>query len=287
MTDSNVSEATKQPYLTTKDYLVSGEAFELIHHVEGDMLYTSPAPDKGDLPKYYESDAYISHTDSGKGLMAYLYQKVKARALRKKVKLISQQNNGVGSLLDVGAGTGAFLEAASKKGWKISGVEPNAQARKIAKGRGIDLSPSMDSLAKEQFDVLTLWHVLEHLPDLDEAVHKITQLVKPGGVLIVAVPNYKSYDAQHYKEFWAAYDVPRHLWHFSKASMKRLFSKDFRFVRAKPMLFDSFYVSLLSEKYKSGNAFSIKAIWIGLLSNIKGMFSKEYSSHIYIFKRRD
>jgi len=250
------------------------------------MLCTTPLPEEKDLPKYYESEAYISHTDSGNGFMAYLYQKVKAYALQKKVRLIRQQNKGIGSLLDIGAGTGAFLEAAAKNGWNINGVEPSEKAVKFAKKRGVDVVNSIESLEQQQYDVVTLWHVLEHMPDLEKTVRDIANRVRPGGTLIVAVPNFKSYDSRYYNQYWAAFDVPRHLWHFSKTSVKKIFSKDFDFVKTKPMLFDSFYVSLLSEKYKSGNAFSIKAIWIGLLSNLKGLVSKEYSSHIYIFKRR-
>ncbi|MCW5519937.1 class I SAM-dependent methyltransferase [Aureitalea sp. L0-47] len=249
------------------------------------MLCTSPVPSEEYLPKYYDSDAYISHTDSEKGIMAYLYQKVKGYALRKKVKLIARHNKGAGTLLDIGAGTGAFLEAASKKGWDVKGVEPSERAREVADDRSVDLVSSIDSLPESNYDAVTLWHVLEHMPDLERTVHDLASIVRPGGTLIVAVPNFRSYDARFYNTYWAAYDVPRHLWHFSKTSVRKLFSKDFDHVKTKPMLFDSFYVSLLSEKYKSGNRFSLKAIWIGFISNLKGLVSKEYSSHIYIFKR--
>lgn len=274
-------------YLTARDHLVSGESFELLYDEKLDMLRTDPAPDADDLPRYYESDAYISHTDSGKGLMAFLYQLVKRRALRKKVKLIRKYNGGVGSLLDVGAGTGAFLDAAKRSGWKTSGTEPNPGARKMAGERGVNLKKSIDDFSGQQFDVVTLWHVLEHIPNLEKTVSLLVNLLKPGGSLVIAVPNFKSYDALHYKDFWAAYDVPRHLWHFSRNSIQRLFRGELIYEGDYPMLFDSFYVALLSEKYKNNRSFSLKAFWVGLLSNLKGISTKEYSSHIYVLKKKN
>ena len=273
--------------ITVKDHLVTGESFELMFDPDLDMLQTVPAPSEQDLPKYYESDDYISHTDSRRGLMAFLYQKVKSYSLRKKVNLINRENGGTGTLLDVGAGTGAFLEAANKRGWNVKGVEPNEKARKFAGDRGLELVDSIEELDDSRYDVVTLWHVLEHMPNLLEVIQKLSSIVKPGGTLIVAVPNFKSYDARHYKNFWAAYDVPRHIWHFSRTAVKKLFADHFNFVKDRPMIFDSIYVSLLSEKYKSGKSFSMRAIWTGFVSNIKGLSSKEYSSHIYIFKRNN
>ncbi|PVW15372.1 methyltransferase [Marixanthomonas spongiae] len=249
------------------------------------MLVTTPQPAAENLSDYYESDAYISHTDSENGLLPFLYQKVKQRALKKKIGLITKLNQGSGSLLDIGAGTGEFLKKASEKGWEIYGAEPNKKARTISEEKGITLKESFTEFAGQKFDVITLWHVLEHIPKLHEAITQIEQLLKPGGILLIAVPNYKSYDAKHYKEFWAAYDVPRHLWHFSKVSMAKLFSENLELIKIKPMLFDSFYVSLLSEKYKTGAKFSLKAFGIGLWSNIRALKSKEYSSHIYCFKK--
>ena len=278
-----MNETLKNLHLTTKDFLVSGEAFHLIYDVDLDMLRTYPQPEE--LSPYYESQAYISHTDAKKGLMASLYQKVKRRALRKKVKLIGEMNQGIGSVLDIGAGTGDFLLAAKNKGWKTEGVEVNSGARDLAREKEITLQTSMDDFSGRQFDVVTLWHVLEHLPDLENTVTRISSLVKPNGVLIVAVPNFRSYDAKHYKSFWAAYDVPRHLWHFSKSTMQKLFSKTMDLQNIKPMIFDSFYVSLLSEKYKSGNSFSIRGLWIGFWSNCSALFTKEYSSLIYCFRK--
>lgn len=275
----------EKKYLSVKDYLVSGESFDLVHDTDSDFLKTFPQPQVEELPKYYESQEYISHTDEKRGLFSRLYQLVKKWSLQKKAKLILQQLGDVGSLLDVGAGTGDFLKVAKEKGWQVHGMEPNKNAANLALEKGIDLKASLNDFEGKQFDVVTLWHVLEHIPDLEETILKLAALVKPQGTLIIAVPNFKSFDARHYGKFWAAYDVPRHLWHFSKESMKNLFAENFQLKNIEPMIFDSFYVSLLSEKYKTGRKFSLKAFWIGLLSNIKAKHSKEYSSHIYCFKK--
>ncbi|WP_246516163.1 class I SAM-dependent methyltransferase [Aequorivita echinoideorum] len=275
----------KYIYISTRDYLVSKEKFDLEFDRDLDMLITIPKPHVDQLSKYYESDEYISHTDNNSGLINKLYQYVKSISIRQKVNLINLENKGAGNLLDIGAGTGDFLYGAEEKGWKIHGVEPNKRASDVARQKGINLENSLDKFNNQTFDVITLWHVLEHLPNLDDSINRINGLLKKDGTLIIAVPNYKSFDAKYYKEYWAAYDVPRHFWHFSKKSIEKIFCNEYKLKKIKPMYFDSFYVSLISEKYKSGLKFSIKAIFIGLLSNIRGIFTREYSSHIYILKK--
>ncbi|MEM7085923.1 MAG: class I SAM-dependent methyltransferase [Bacteroidota bacterium] len=272
-------------HLKIKDFLVSGEEFSLIQNEEHGFLQTHPQPQVETLSKYYESEAYISHTDAKKGLMAFLYQRVKGYSLNKKRSLIRKLNNGKGSLLDIGAGTGEFLKVAQKGGWNISGIEPNEKARAIARNKNINLKASIEDVLGEKFDVVTLWHVLEHLPDLEASIRKIESLIVDGGILIIAVPNFNSHDAIHYQNFWAAYDVPRHLWHFSQNSIRSIFSSELQLVKTKPMLFDAFYVSLLSEKYKTGNDFSLRAFWRGFRSNLAAMRSTEFSSLIYCFKK--
>ena len=272
-------------YIKTKDFLVSGEEFSLLYDLDRELLITHPQPKIESLSKYYESEEYISHTDNNKGIVSFLYQFVKTNALQKKTKLIKTLNNGEGGLLDIGAGTGDFLKHAKKTGWVINGVEPNKGARELASKKGIELESNIDDIKGKTFDVITLWHVLEHLPNLEETIDKIENLLKPGGTLIIAVPNFKSYDAKYYKTFWAAFDVPRHLWHFSKKSMERLFSDKLALFKTKPMIFDSYYVSLLSEKNKTGKQNLIKAFLIGLRSNITAWKTKEYSSLIYCFKK--
>jgi 2-polyprenyl-3-methyl-5-hydroxy-6-metoxy-1,4-benzoquinol methylase len=274
----------KDIFLTAKDYLVSGETFDLLYDAERKMLITSPQPSLENLSKYYESNEYISHTDNKKGIINSLYQQVKKRALQSKSSLIYKLNEGEGSLLDIGAGTGDFLKTAKDKGWEINGVEPNENARDLAASKNIILKKSIEDFTGNTFDVITLWHVLEHLPNLEETIHKIENLLAPGGTLIIAVPNYNSFDSNYYKSHWAAFDVPRHLWHFSQSAMKVIFSKELSLHKIKPLVFDSFYVSLLSEKNKNGNTNFAKAFFIGLWSNISAWSSKEYSSLIYCYK---
>lgn len=276
----------KTVYISAKDYLVSGEEFQLLHDPEYDMLVTNPRPAEENLGSYYQSENYISHTDEKKGIVSFLYQAVKGYSLKKKVNLIKTLNNGSGKLLDIGAGTGDFLVAAKNKGWDISGVEVNEKARALAKEKAVPLKRTIENFTNEKFDVITMWHVLEHISNYKEILETCQSLLNENGVLVIAVPNYKSYDAQHYKNYWAAYDVPRHLWHFSRKSLAIIIENTFQLISTKPLLFDSFYVSLLSEKYKTGSNFSLKALWIGLQSNIKAMKTKEYSSLIYCFRKR-
>tara|TARA_R110002049_G_scaffold86979_1_gene220772 strand:+ start:8608 stop:9435 length:828 start_codon:yes stop_codon:yes gene_type:complete len=271
-------------YLETKDYTLTGESFQLLHDPVLDMLVTKPQPE--DVGKYYDSEDYISHTDSKKSLVDKIYQAVKAYNLNRKLALIGSYVSGNKTLLDVGAGTGDFLAMARKRGWEIFGVEPSVLAKRKAAEKNVELFGDLNALPKGKFEVITLWHVLEHLPELDQQISKLVGLLSDTGILVVAVPNFKSYDAGYYKEFWAAFDVPRHLWHFSRNSIQSIFARHgMRVVKTKPMIFDAFYVSLLSEKYKSGKQHFLKALWVGLKSNVFAYRSKEYSSLIYIIKK--
>ncbi|MGB6154068.1 MAG: class I SAM-dependent methyltransferase [Pricia sp.] len=273
-----------KPFLKTKDFSVTGEAFDLVLDESLEMLVTRPQPDN--LAVYYQSQAYISHTDADNTLSDKLYQAVKRFSLWMKLRLINGYANDNRSLLDVGAGTGDFLLAARNNGWTVAGVEPNRDARMRSREKRMELLRHMDALPKREYQVITLWHVLEHLPDLENQILKLRWHLEDEGTLIIAVPNYKSYDARHYKEFWAAYDVPRHLWHFSRTAMQRLFAKHgLKVVDTKPMVFDAFYVSLLSEKYKTGKSNFIKAFVLGVLSNLSGWLTKEHSSIIYILQK--
>jgi len=259
--------------------------FDLVLDSSREILITTPQPAPEDLAGYYQSQAYISHSNTQKGIVPFLYGLVQKWSLKNKINLINSLSNHKGTLLDIGAGTGNFCETSKQNSWDVYGVEPSQKAREVAAKKNIFLHQSIEDFTGQQFDVVTLWHVLEHLPDLENTITAIQKLLKPNGVLLVAVPNYNSFDAKHYKGFWAAYDVPRHLWHFSQKSMSKLFSENMKLLKTKPMIFDSFYVSLLSEKYKTGNSFAIKALWIGFLSNIRALSTKEYSSLIYCFKK--
>lgn len=272
-------------FIIVKDHSVSKETFSLLHNKEYDLLKTTPTPSLAVLPKYYESEDYISHTDGKRTLFEKVYHVVKRNAIKGKVALITNEQKQKGKLLDIGSGTGDFLVEAKSQSWDVLGYEPNSEAKKLAINKGVTFTDDIFALSENSFDVVTMWHVLEHVPNLQEYISNLKRIVKPTGTIIIAVPNYKSYDANYYKQFWAAYDVPRHLWHFSKTSIKRLFSDvDMELKKVKPMWFDSFYVSLLSEKYKTGKMSFVKGFFIGLVSNVSGMFKKEFSSHIYIIK---
>ncbi|GAA6769078.1 class I SAM-dependent methyltransferase [Flavobacterium sp. CGRL1] len=275
----------KKHFLTVKDHSVSKEIFDLYYDENLDMLITSPQPDLENLGRYYESEDYISHTDNKRSVFEKAYHFVKSIALKNKLNLINSEQSQKGKILDIGAGTGDFLLTAKNDGWNVIGIEPSDRAKNIAKQKGISFAEETASLENNSFDVITMWHVLEHVPNLELQIQELKRLLKPTGTLIVAVPNFKSFDAEHYGEFWAAFDVPIHFWHFSKKAIKSLFEKvDMKLEKVLPMKFDSFYVSLLSEKYKTGKMNFVRAFFIGLRSNLKASSTKEYSSHIYVLK---
>lgn len=278
MTDKELHSRTT-PYLICKDYLVSNESYRVMKNDQLEMLVTSPVPPK--LEKYYESNEYRSHNSSNYTALNLLYNWVKKQSFKRKKALF---NNAIKNkiILDIGAGTGDFLLYCKNQGLDIAGVEPNEKARIKAQSKGVTLQDSLNKIDKKKFDIITLWHVLEHLPNLYESLARIKTLLSEKGQLFIAVPNFKSYDAQYYQEFWAAYDVPRHLWHFSQESIQAIFSSvNMKLTKVHPLKYDSFYVSLLSEKNKTGKNNFIKAFLVGLQSNLKAKRSKEYSSLIY------
>ena len=271
-------------YLKTKDFAYSGEEFNLLLEPQSEMLVTDPRPK--DLEKYYDSTTYISHTDANTSFVEKMYQLVKKYNLRWKVKQVRKYTPKGTSLLDVGAGTGDFLKAAIGDKWNTKGVEPNANAREGAKKKGVQLRENMAALDGKKFDAITLWHVLEHLPDPENSFNDLNDLLEEEGALFIAVPNYRSFDAKFYGKYWAAYDVPRHLWHFSRSSIQSLCQKNnLNVEKIKPMIFDAFYIALLSERYKSGKLGFLRSIAIGLWSNLAAWRTKEYSSLLYVIKR--
>lgn len=271
-------------YLETTDHLVSKEKFQLEHLTETDMLVTQPIPEN--LYNYYESNNYISHTDEAKTLLEKVYQTVKKIAIKRKLALINKYANTSKTILDIGCGTGEFLITARKNNWNTLGVEINDEARNKSSKKNITTYKFIEEVKSSQFNIITLWHVLEHLKDLNGTITKISNLLDTDGTLIIAVPNYKSYDANYYKEYWAAYDTPRHLWHFSQKSISTIFENhNLKVVRTLPMYFDSYYVSLLSEKYKTGKSNYLKAFYRGMLSNLKAKRTGEYSSLIYVLQK--
>jgi len=275
-------------HLKLKDYSVSGDSFELFYDPSREMLYTHPKPPISELSNYYSNTNYISHTNQRKSFFDLLYHAVRSVSVRRKLRLLKPYQSKQSALLDVGAGTGFFLRAAKKRGWTVTGIEPNPSARNRANLKAPNSvfdTTTLQKLPEKSFDVITLWHVLEHLPNLEGDIKMLQKLLKPNGRIVLAVPNYKSFDALYFKNFWAAYDVPRHLWHFSQHSISCLFSEvQMKLELTHPLVMDSFYVSFLSNKLKSGSLRILNSLWVGLLSNIKALNSGEYSSLIYVLK---
>lgn len=274
--------------LQVKDYTVSGEIFPVAECAECSLRFTQDVPDANTITPYYKSEDYISHTDTTKGFINRLYHTVRKRTIIQKRKLIENiTGKRAGKLLDVGSGTGAFLNEMKQQSWDATGLEPDTDARAAAKKvYNLDLEDTnlFYQLHPGRFDAITLWHVLEHVHDLSKYVQQLKTLLNENGKLFIAVPNYTSKDAAFYKEYWAAYDVPRHLYHFSPNSMKRLMEKNgLKILQYKPMWYDSFYISLLSSKYKNGKSNWLAALGNGIQSNCAALMdNKKCSSVIYV-----
>jgi 2-polyprenyl-3-methyl-5-hydroxy-6-metoxy-1,4-benzoquinol methylase len=280
------SSASQAPFLACKDYTVSKKDFTIVTCGDCGFAFTSPRPEDADLGSYYQSEEYISHSNTSKGLVSKLYQVVRKRTLAAKLQMINARASK-GALLDIGCGTGEFLNACQLDGWSVRGIEPGEAARKAATDNynlTVGEESAIDSLAEASFEVITMWHVMEHVPNLAGRVQQLKRLLKPGGLLVIAVPNRNSHDAEYYGAQWAAYDVPRHLWHFRPQDMKRLLEQGgFKLTETLPMKYDSYYVSMLSEKYKTGAVNYLAAAYRGWVSNSKAGKDR-WSSQIYLFR---
>jgi 2-polyprenyl-3-methyl-5-hydroxy-6-metoxy-1,4-benzoquinol methylase len=283
-----------QPFLECIDYTVSKETFKLVSCNNCGFIFTNPIPDINDLGRYYKSNEYISHSNTSKGLVNSIYQFVRKYTLVKKLQLINNatKKSAAKNLLDVGCGTGEFLNTCKNAGWQVQGIEPDDDARNLAVNNyqlTINQESHLDAIAAESFSCITMWHVLEHVPDLNARIQQLKKILTNDGKIIVAVPNCSSYDAQYYKQFWGAYDVPRHLHHFKPNDIELLFGNNgMKVERVLPMVFDSFYVSLLSEKYKHNSTNLLAGFYRGLVSNMKAASKNNntYSSQIYIISKK-
>lgn len=276
-----------------KDHAISKENFLLCQCSNCKLIFTNPRPNIEEISKYYESEDYISHQNKTNNLTNFLYKIVRKITIRNKVNFINQINPSKGKLLDIGCGTGYFLKEATHQKWKVTGIEPNPTARQITHHNKIKVFESLDEIKKDKkFDVITLFHVLEHIHELRKTGKKLNKHLKEYGTLIIAVPNHKSFDSNHYGTNWAGYDVPRHLYHFDHESMQKYAEKiGMKIIQIKPMKFDSFYVSLLSEKYKSPGVSPIKQLINGFkkgYSSNKWAKSNEnnYSSLLFVLKKK-
>ena len=273
-----------------KDYTYSQDHFTIQECEDCQLRLTNPRPDSDNIGKFYPTSAYISHSGKTNNIFDFIYLQARKLALKQKFRLINKYK-GQGTILDYGCGTGEFLQHMASQNYVALGVEPAQHAlikanQLLSKSNG-HVKESLDELPNDQFDVITLWHVLEHIDVPDQLLSRLKKRLNKDGFIFVAVPNYKSHDAEYYKEYWAGYDVPRHFWHFSKPQIQTLFkNQGLKLVATIPMKMDSFYVSLLSEKYKNNGRHNlitpIRAFSRGLISNEKGKKSMNYSSLIYI-----
>lgn len=278
------------PLLTVKDHSVSKEEYVVWQCSECTLRFTQDVPDEDSIGPYYASPDYISHSNTSKGLLNQLYQRVRRITLGQKAALIVRHTKEKGRLLDIGAGIGAFLSVMKKRGWEINGIEPDETARNKAKdlfGITLDQPSALFGLREHQYDAITLWHVLEHVHQLHPYVEQLKSLLAAEGKIFIAVPNYTSADAAAYRNYWAAYDVPRHLYHFTPRSIAVLMkAHGLKVTEKKPMWFDSFYISLLSSKYHRGHTSWIGAGINGLRSNITALLNRDRcSSLIYVIEK--
>lgn len=272
------------------DYFLTQEKFTIQRCEACGLLLTNPRPDLAQLGSYYDSEAYISHSNSHKGIVSKVYQQVRNYTLKQKYRMVSKYHSN-GKILDIGCATGEFLRVFAQNNWDCTGIEPNEDARNAAaENYGLRVFPedALGQLPEHSFDVITLWHVLEHVPFPDERMQQLKKLLKPDGVLFVAVPNCQAFDAQIYQAHWAAYDVPRHLFHFSQSTMGQLCEKvNMKVQDIRPMKFDAYYVSLLSEKYKNHRNGYLQAVWNGFRSNLWARNNhNNYSSLIFVVKHK-
>ncbi|WP_460613203.1 class I SAM-dependent methyltransferase [Hymenobacter seoulensis] len=277
--------------LVVEDKSVSKESFAIQQCQACSFQFTNPRPDAAHIGSYYESDEYVSHNSGAGGMINQAYKVARFFTMRRKVALVNKLAPRKGSLLDYGCGTGHFLAAAKSNGWKVAGWEPNARAREEATQRVGQPLPLLDlaQLPTATYDAITLWHVLEHVHELNDTLQQLIRLLKPDGTLIIAVPNIDSLDAQHYRQDWAAYDVPRHLYHFSPKTMKQLLKKHKMQVQeVLPMPLDAYYVSMLSEKHRAERGGGMLTVLkAGYQSNrYASSHDGQYSSLIYVARKR-
>src|SRR5436190_8106022 len=277
---------TFHPFLSCKDHTTTGELFHVEQCTACNLLLTNPRPSAADSAAYYLSTSYISHTSKATGIVDYIYLIFRRLTVRWKLGLIKRYLK-TNTLLDVGCGTGNFLKHCKERGVNSVGVEVSDEARHAAVNNNLRVEKSLDNLSNEKFSVITLWHVLEHIYHLENTLLQLKNMLEENGIIFIAVPNWQSMDANHYQEHWAAYDVPRHLWHFSKDTMKELLKKNgLKLKEIIPMRLDAYYVSLLSEKYKHDGGTSLftalSAIAIAFQSNHQAKQEMNYSSLIYL-----
>ncbi|HNT79536.1 MAG TPA: class I SAM-dependent methyltransferase [Bacteroidia bacterium] len=280
-------------FRTCTDYTTSKQKFKIVKCQVCGFAYTNPRPKAENAGQYYESNDYISHNDAAKGIFSTIYKLVRSVTLRSKVNLVKKTTGKqIGTIVDYGCGTGEFLKKMIDSGWNGIGVEPSAIARKqiSEKLNTTVLNPEeLEKIEDNTLDAITMFHVLEHVYNPHYVLRCFSNKLKSDGMLLIAVPNREAKEEKIYKEYWAAYDVPRHIWHFRYSDIEQLcIQNNFIIVQYRPMIFDPFYISMLSEKYKGSKSYFIKGAWTGLLSMISSLKNKKYSSSLlYILRKHN
>jgi len=271
----------KKTYIEVVDHFLTKEKFKIQTTSVPGLLQTNPTPTKEDINKYYKSERYISHNSRKRGVFFFFYRLLRSVNFYTKYRFLSRTNVNR-NVLDFGSGEGYFLNMLKKRGFNARGVDSSVKSLLP----NVYKSIFAEQLNGQKFSHITAWHSIEHVHELEKTISRMYDLLDEKGTIIIAVPNYLSFDARHYKSFWAAYDTPRHLWHFDKKSLKEVFeNKGFKLIKSSPMLLDAYYVSLLSESYKKSMFKIFKSIFVGTISNTLAFFTKEYSSNIFVFKK--
>ena len=271
----------KKTYIEVVDHFLTKEKFKIQTTSVPGLLQTNPTPTKEDINKYYKSERYISHNSRKRGVFFFFYRLLRSVNFYTKYRFLSRTNDNR-NVLDFGSGEGYFLNMLKKRGLNACGVDPSVTSLLP----NVYKSIFAEQLNSQKFSHITAWHSIEHVHELEKTISRMYDLLDEKGTIIVATPNYLSFDARYYKSFWAAYDVPRHLWHFDKKSLKEVFeNKGFKLIKSSPMLLDAYYVSLLSESYKKSIFKIFKSVFVGTISNTLAFFTKEYSSNVFVFKK--
>ena len=277
-----------QLHLELKDLFLTQEQFKILECKDCGLLYTTPRPNKEEIGRYYKSNEYYSHQENKEGFIPKVYEKVKSINLKNKYHIAAEKTTK-GKILDIGCGVGDFLHTMEQQGWDCTGVEPSEDAKAIAKKRikaQLLSSEEQENLPEGSFDIITMWHVLEHVDALRWQIQQLYRLCKRGGRIVIALPNYRSYDGQYYKAEWAAYDVPRHLNHFDQKTLINLFEEnEMKHVKTKKLYWDAFYISYMSEKYRQHSLPLVRGVFRGVISNLKARRTGEWSSLVYVFER--
>ena len=276
----HVEQNKKNLHCETKDYLVTGESFKVYLDQNNIIGKTHPIPQKEEMDKYYESEEYYPHSLNKKSLLAFLYTITRKHMHLKRLTWIRGYIKKNTSILDYGCGSGDFVKYLRSKSIDAYGYEPNYNFCEH------DFLTNQEGWKNKKYEVIVLWHVLEHIHNPFDLIQSLKKRLNKKGKILIAIPNFKSFDSKYYGKYWAGYDTPRHLWHFSRKGLGLMAKENnFKVLKVKSLHLDSIYVSCLSEKYKRSPFPLLIGIVIGCISILKSFFTKESSSFLFVLKK--